>query len=534
MIINNENKKLSRNRKRRIERKSKIDFNMKLLINKTISEKKKKNLDEVKQLEILLVQIKYADNPNILQNALKELNKIQVIDENLHEIKNAILLVYTGEFERVGNLKVGAQIRQTHIRFRNMDDFESYINSIDERYDADDCIFNGFIYKIDTPQFNKVKRSEYANGCDFKHEIIEYQGNNCFIPTKGYCFIKCVNFLTGQDYKQKYLDFIRNEKRRSNIMTKARIQPFCRVNNINLGYFDGEIVFPRIVTNRDSALYIYNNHFCLIWKSHSVSFNQAIQELKANFKMVNNYITEENVTSHFKYEFIPKKIESHLTNFIVYVLETHNTDRARPYNMTFYRLSKIPGRYNRDLTPDEIDKCKKDTIAFMGAECISNALDFCLKLKGDERKVNNKIVEYNLQLHAHNGSGFHTWIILNNLPCDKHIVDIIKNGKGFISLKIFNGYICNGKKQIPQNLIFSCGMTHLSYSLKKLGKTFRLQKELLKTEMNHDEIDANNYKERKDIWLPYVKNDVICTAFSYAGYIKAREDITGFSMRKFF
>ena len=40
-------------------------------------------------------------------------------------------------------------------------------------------------------------------------------------------------------------------------------------------------------------------------------------------------------------------------------------------------------------------------------------------------------------------------------------------------------------------------MTHLNYSLKKLGKTFKLQKELLKTEMNHDEIDYNNYKDKR-------------------------------------
>ena len=38
-------------------------------------------------------------------------------------------------------------------------------------------------------------------------------------------------------------------------------------------------------------------------------------------------------------------------------------------------------------------------------------------------------------------------------------------------------------------------MTHLNYSLKKLGRTFKLQKYLLKTEMNHDEVDANNYKK---------------------------------------
>ena len=89
-----------------------------------------------------------------------------------------------------------------------------------------------------------------------------------------------------------------------------------------------------------------------------VSFNQAIKELKDNFKIVDNYITQENVDSHFKYEPIPKKIESHLTIFVVYDLETHNTDRARPYCLSFYRLSKLAGRYNRDLTPYVTDKKK--------------------------------------------------------------------------------------------------------------------------------------------------------------------------------
>ena len=535
MIINNETNKLSHNRKRRIERRDKMSNDMKLILNKIKSEKKKKNknFNKIRQLEILLVNIKYANDPNKLQSALKELNKIQVIDKNLHEIKNEILLDYDGTFEMVGNLKVGDQIRQTHIRFRNMDDFESYINSIDEGYDADDCIFNGYIYKINTPQFNKVSRSQYGNGCSFDKIIVEYCGNNCFIPTNRYCFVKCINFLTGQDYKDKYLEFIRNEKRRSNIMTKARIQPFCNKNNINLGYYNDDRVFPRTVTNRDSALYLYNNHFCLIWKSQGKSFKDAIQELKDNFKIVDNYITEENVNAYFKYEFTPKKIESHLTNFIVYDLETHNTNRARPYNMTFYRLSKIAGRYSRDPTPEEVQKSINDTIAFSGDNCINNASDYLLKLKEERKTVNNKVVEYNLQMHAHNGSGFDTWIILNNLPCDRHIVgDIIKNGKGIIELKVFNGLIYKNNKQIPQYLHFRCGMTHLNYSLKKLGKTFELPKELLKTEMNHDEIDAKNYKDKKDIWLPYVKNDVLCTAYSYSRYIGAMKEITGFSMKE--
>ena len=154
----NENKKLSKNRKRRINRKNKNSDDMRVLLNKIKSEKKKKNknIDKIKQLEILLVNIKYANNPDKLQSALKELNKIQVIDKNLHEIKQEILIDYEGVFEMVGNLKTGDQIRQTHIRFRIIDDFEAYINSIDQDYDSDDSIFNGYIYKIISPQFNKV------------------------------------------------------------------------------------------------------------------------------------------------------------------------------------------------------------------------------------------------------------------------------------------------------------------------------------------------------------------------------------------
>ena len=48
-------------------------------------------------------------------------------------------------------------------------------------------------------------------------------------------------------------------------------------------------------------------------------------------------------------------------------------------------------------------------------------------------------------------------------------------------------------------------MTHLIYSIKKLGKTFKLQKQLLKTEMNHNELTGDNYKDKKDIWVDYVK-----------------------------
>ena len=237
MIMNNENRKLSRIKKRRIARRIELDDKMKALLNKIKTERKKRNKhnEKIKFLEIEMVKIKYSNPPNKLQNALKELSKIHVINKNLHEIKQEILSDYNGECGMVGRLKIGDQIRQPHIRFRNIDVYQSYINAIDQDYESEDAFFNGYIHKLNTPQFNIVKRNQNGNGYDFKHEIFECRGKKSFIPTKGYCFVKCTNFITGEDYKEHYIDFIQNEKRRSNFMTKARIRPFCRANNNNLG-----------------------------------------------------------------------------------------------------------------------------------------------------------------------------------------------------------------------------------------------------------------------------------------------------------
>ena len=47
----------------------------------------------------------------------------------------------------VGRLKVGDHIRDTRVKFRNNSDYEAYINRIDQNYESDDAVFNGYIYK---------------------------------------------------------------------------------------------------------------------------------------------------------------------------------------------------------------------------------------------------------------------------------------------------------------------------------------------------------------------------------------------------
>ena len=58
-------------------------------------------------------------------------NKIYVNNLNLHEIKDESLQDYTGDFELNGLMLIGPVERKTNIRFKNMVDFERYINAID-------------------------------------------------------------------------------------------------------------------------------------------------------------------------------------------------------------------------------------------------------------------------------------------------------------------------------------------------------------------------------------------------------------------
>ena len=115
-------------------------------------------------------------------------DKIYVIGLYLHEIKSEILLEYVGDFELNG-LRVKWPVEhETNIRFKNVDDFESFINAIDIDYDSNDVTFTGYVYKSNTPQFNRVNRSQYGRSTDFEQDVVEYIGNNCFIPPSGICF----------------------------------------------------------------------------------------------------------------------------------------------------------------------------------------------------------------------------------------------------------------------------------------------------------------------------------------------------------
>ena len=55
----------------------------------------------------------------------------------------------------------------------NVDEFETYINAIDNGDDSEDVNFTEWLHQKNTPEFTKVNRSQFARGTDFKQDIVE-------------------------------------------------------------------------------------------------------------------------------------------------------------------------------------------------------------------------------------------------------------------------------------------------------------------------------------------------------------------------
>ena len=66
--------------------------------------------------------------------------------------------------------------------------------------------------------------------------------------------------------------------------------------------------------------------------------------------------------------------------------------------------------------------------------------------RSKENLEKSKKINYILYLIAHKGSGFDSYIVVNNLPQWRTNVNLIKNGVGIVSVKVFNGYIDQTEK----------------------------------------------------------------------------------------
>ena len=143
-----------------------------------------------------------------------------------------------------------------------------------DKYDETlEVLFSGEMIKY-TLVFNKVKRSNFGTGCDIQQEIIEYRSDLVYIPEANECFRKCIENIYQKDFSREYRDFIKQSDRCKNIMTQAKIQPFCEKYKLNLGvyYAKQRTILPRSVTPRNICPHIHEKHFCVIRKTDQTTF----------------------------------------------------------------------------------------------------------------------------------------------------------------------------------------------------------------------------------------------------------------------
>ena len=151
---------------------------------------------------------------------------------------------------------------------------------------------------------NQIKRSIYGKVCDASNNILEHKGQLCYIPNGNTYFRKCLEYIYERSFSNEYKEFLIDSHRCKNIMTSAKIQPFSRKYNINLGvYKKNNDQLLKTITEERMCLHIHDNRFCIIWKTNQSTFPDAIEERENNFKYEETHINDNRLQQVVEYKF---------------------------------------------------------------------------------------------------------------------------------------------------------------------------------------------------------------------------------------
>ena len=384
--------------------------------------------------------------------------------------------------------------------FKDGEQLDKRIEKINDKYDETLNIpFTGELIRH-TKTFNKIQRSNYGTGCDVFKKIVEYRGNLCYIPEENECFRKRLEYMYKKDFSHQFHEFVKDSQRNKNIMTSAKMQPFCTKQKINLGVYNPKQkeFLPRSVTERRICLFIHKNHFCVIWKTRKTNFTDAIKEIENSFEYQPKHLNNNNLKQVVEYKFPISNEKDCLFAVFSFDLETVNVpyqEFCETYATGCYHLDRLKECYNGDLTEEELEIERQHVHIFDRANN-NPALDMIKYIttnyKGKPKYFKDKngefkISSYRYQLIGHNASGFDNAIVLNSLPkeyTDKNM-KIIKTSRGFLKLSFRVGTVYEDDKEIPQYMKFVCSKVHIFGSLTKIQKEYNIQPQLIKSEIDH-------------------------------------------------
>ena len=142
--------------------------------------------------------------------------------------------------------------------FKDSNELAKFIDKIFDEYD--DHLSINYTYNVYRcfRTSKRVNRSEHGRGANEFSNILEYEGENCYL-------------LSGNAFKRgfrmEYFELIQSFKRRTNVMTRCRIPELCERYKIDFGIYDlkSKRIVPWSVKQRDVCVYIPKNHYCVIW-----------------------------------------------------------------------------------------------------------------------------------------------------------------------------------------------------------------------------------------------------------------------------
>ncbi|ESP04509.1 hypothetical protein LOTGIDRAFT_170755 [Lottia gigantea] len=229
---------------------------------------------------------------------------------------------------------------------------------MEEKSDPSDWYFTGSIFLL-KDNFKEIKRSKVGRETELLKKINEYIGENCYIPTDGNCFIKCVNYVLNKDLTNEFQNFINgfSKANRKGVMTSARINEFNNKCDISFKIYthNNRNLRPAIVKEElDWVLYLHNSHFCLIRRNKK---SLGIKEIEGNYEQVWKMCRDDNAVTQVS----PLKLNvfSSISDVGLFAwdCETYSeseTRKAIPYACTLINLEKLRKMLDRinNLFPD--------------------------------------------------------------------------------------------------------------------------------------------------------------------------------------
>jgi hypothetical protein len=161
--------------------------------------------------------------------------------------------------------------------FVSLSAFENYRNAFNTSSDETEYKYNGYV-RYGEDEFKRLRRSKHGKGENFKFEIKEYIGKNCYIPTAGNCFIKCYLY---QETK-KMADLTLDE-----IIKQYGLIYFNTNNNNNIDSTDKvDNTIDDVMLCKYHNVYTKNEQYALVARGNGKCGYKEILSIinKANYK----------------------------------------------------------------------------------------------------------------------------------------------------------------------------------------------------------------------------------------------------------